>query len=126
MALIGNLRTLAARPCGACGALVDEIEGCEHWGRRETADPEVTISAHRLTRMLGQHQHRVLALAAADRNGVMYSMGDHGLSSAAGKLKRTGLLEVLIPGLGAYRITPAGRAVFDQLESMQHKSEGLK
>jgi hypothetical protein len=132
------LRTLAARPCGACGALVDAGEGCEHWTpgaavRRESAG----FDQMWLSRALGGRQHALLADAARARDGVARSLGSRAVSVAGHRLAGRGLMERLSEK-GTYRITDTGRealkrldataghTAFDQLESIQHKSEGRK
>lgn len=114
-----NLRTLAARPCGACGALVSIAEGCEHWSgnstvRARAARVRQPMSAHRLTKMRGGQQHALLAEALL--LGVARPMGRPGVSAAAKRLWDSGLLERAPEyGYGAYRITDQGRHVLDSL-----------
>ncbi len=131
--------TLQMRPCGACRALVDAIEGCEHWtGGAVVTTPAQQTEAERVAGAFRQPargkdpsrtlprlmvlkrsptQRKILQACVDSADGTMHNGGDRSLMYAAYKLRNEGMIEIVdVANRRRYSITELGRTVLAEYE----------
>lgn len=117
---------LRVRPCGACGAYVDALDGCAHWRparvRRRTTGPRaVSPLESRMGMMMlwGAPLPRSILAAAHEAGAGGVDVGPERVRcQAARRMAMRGLLVQAAPRSRWYAITDAGRQVQARLLEM--------